>query len=74
MDDKNVIDNIGQYIKDNDISLSKLSKATGIAYHSLWTILNQNDTIKLGDYIKICNAFDEPFDFFICKNEMEVKT
>lgn len=63
--DKKVIENIKNYVEDNDISLNKLSKASGISYHRLWLILNKNYTVKLGDYISICKAFKEPFDFFI---------
>lgn len=65
MDDKTVIDNINQYIIVNDISLNKLASASGISYHRLWIILNQSNTIKLKDYIAICQAFKEPFDLFL---------
>ena len=65
MEDKAVIEKINRYIIVNDISLNKLASASGISYHRLWTILNQNDTIKLKDYIAICEAFKEPFDLFL---------
>ena len=59
------IKNIKDYIIANDISLTKLAKASGISYHKLWIILNQNYTIKLSDYIAICKALNEPFEYFI---------
>lgn len=65
MEDRIVIRKIKRYIEVNDISLNKLADASGISYHRLWTILNQSDTIKLKDYIAICEAFQEPFDLFI---------
>ncbi len=65
MEDRIVIRKIKRYIEVNDISLNKLADASGISYHRLWTILNQSDTIKLKDYIAICEAFKEPFDLFI---------
>ena len=65
MDDKKVIQKIKEYIEVNDISLNKLADASGITYHRLWSILNQSDTIKLKDYIAICQAFQEPFDLFL---------
>lgn len=67
--DKAIIENIKDYIEDNDISINKLSKVSRIPYHRLWLILNKNYTIKLGDYIAICKAFREPFDFFIPKKK-----
>lgn len=63
--DKEVIDNIKEYITDNDISLKKLAEESKIPYHRLWTILNQNYTITIGDYVSICIALREPFGFFI---------
>lgn len=65
--DKKVIKEIKRYIESNDISINKLSKESGIPYHRLWTIINYNQAITLGDYLLICKAFKEPFDFFLPK-------
>ena len=46
--DKKVLDNIKQYIFDNDISIQKLAKESNIPYHRLWTIINQNRKITVG--------------------------
>lgn len=63
--DKKVLDNIKQYIIDNDISIQKLAKESNIPYHRLWTIVNQNHKITIGDYVAICRACFEPLDRFI---------
>lgn len=65
MEDKVVIQKIKNYIAVNNISLNKLADVSGISYHRLWCILNQSDTIKLKDYLAICEAFKEPFDLFL---------
>ena len=65
--DQEVIKKIKRYIEINDISLTKLARTSKIPYHRLWVILNQSYTIKLGDYVALCKAFKEPFDFFIPK-------
>ncbi len=65
--DRNVIKNINDYIAANDISIKKLANAANISYHRLWSILSQSYSIKLGDYIAICNACHEPFEFFLPK-------
>ena len=66
--DQEVINNIKEYILSNDISVRKLADEAGIAYHRLWSILKQNSSIKLSDYIAICKACHEPLDLFIPKN------
>ena len=65
--DKKVLASIKNYIFDNDISIKKLSKESEIPYHRLWTIINQNRKITIGDYVAICKAVREPLDFFIPK-------
>ena len=67
MNDKEVIKKINNYILENDISITKLAKVSGISYHKLWSILNQSKTINLSDYVAICEAFQEPFELFISK-------
>lgn len=63
--DKKVVDNIRRYVADNDISIQKLAKESNIPYHRLWTIINQNRKITVGDYDAICKAVFEPLDYFI---------
>ena len=65
--DEEIIKNIKQYIFDNNISVKKLSQESKIPYHRLWTIINQNRKISIGDYIAICREFFEPLDYFIPK-------
>ena len=67
MNDKEVIKKINNYILENDISITKLAKVSGISYHKLWSILNQSKTINLSDYVAICEAFQEPFELFLSK-------
>ena len=69
MTDIEIINKIRKYINRNDISLKKLASASGISYHRLWSILNQSETIKVSDYIAICSAVQEPFDYFITKKD-----
>ena len=65
--DKKVLDNIKRYILDNDISIPKLATESKIPYHRLWTIINQSSKITVGNYVAICKAVREPFDYFIPK-------
>lgn len=65
--DKKVIANINEYINANNLSIKKIADEVGIGYHRLWSILVQSNSIKLSDYIAICKAFCEPFDFFLPK-------
>lgn len=65
--DKEIIENIKQYIIDNDISIKKLAKESKIPYHRLWMIINQNNKITVGDYVAICRAVFEPLEYFIPK-------
>ena len=65
--DIQVISNINNYIISNNISLPKLAKEANLPYHNLWAIINQYSSIKLGDYVSICRALNEPIDFFIPK-------
>lgn len=69
--DGKVILKIREYIISNDISLKLLASASGISYHRLWAIINQNLTINLGDYLAICKAFKEPFDYFLDEKDLK---
>ena len=62
-----VTERINEYILVNDISLSKLAKAAGIKRNSLWKMLNVYKDIRIENYVAICKALNEPFDFFIPK-------
>lgn len=63
--DREVIKAINNYIYKNDLSIRKIAETSGISYHRLWVILNQGNTIKLSDYVAICKACCEPFDYFL---------
>jgi len=65
--DLEVISNLNNYIISNNISLPKLAKEANLPYHNLWAILNHYNSIKVGDYVSICRALNEPIDFFIPK-------
>lgn len=60
-------ENIKNYIEENGLSLSKISKASGITYNSLWGILHRRQSIRLDDYVALCRAFKEPLEKFIPK-------
>ena len=68
---ESVIKNINDYIAENNISLTKLAEASGILYNTLWAILNKNKDITVKDYIAICEALNEPVDYFIPKKVRE---
>lgn len=65
--DQTVNKNINDYIIEHNYSLSKLAKASGINYPRLFNILKKNNSIKVGDYVAICKAVKEPFEFFLPK-------
>lgn len=65
--DRKVIQNIKRYISENNLSIKKIANETKISYHRLWSILEQSNSIKLSDYIAICKACREDFDFFFPK-------
>lgn len=65
--DNKVIANINEYININNLSIKKIAEETKIGYHRLWSILMQSNSIKLGDYIAICEACRETFDYFLPK-------
>lgn len=62
--DREVIKNINNYIKEYNLSVSKIAKEAGISYHRLWCILTKSYSIKLSDYVAICRACCEPFETF----------
>ena len=64
---KTVNENIKNYIEENELSLSKIAKASGITYNNLWAIMNRRNSIRLDDYVALCRAFKEPLEKFIPK-------
>ena len=68
--DRYVIQNIKDYIADNNLSVSKIAVEAGISYHRLWCILTKSYSIKLSDYIAICKACMEPLDKFLPKSSV----
>jgi len=63
--DKIVAERIATYCKANDISLRKLAKAAGLTNNQIYFITTNRGIISLEQYIKICKALNEPFEFFI---------
>lgn len=64
--DEAVVDRINSYIEENDLSHKKVAEATGMTYQQLYQLRHKNQCIKLREYIKLCEAFNEPFEKFIC--------
>ena len=63
--DEAVIDNINSYIEEQNLSHSKIAKASGLSYQQLYQIRHKHQRLKLTEYVKLCKAFDEPLDKFI---------
>lgn len=63
--DEAVIDRINAYIEDNRLSHKKVAAAAGMTYSQLYQLRHKNQTIKLREYVALCNAFNEPFERFI---------
>ena len=66
--DREVIKNINNYVLVNNLSIRKIADMSGISYHRLWSILEKSNSIKLSDYIAICNVCCEPLDYFLPQN------
>ena len=64
--DEAVIDRINTYIEENNLSHQKVAEATGMSYQQLYQLRHKNNCIKLREYIRLCEAFKEPFERFIC--------
>jgi len=65
--DNEVLKRINLYISSNNLSVEKIAKEAGMTYIQLWSLLKRNKSIKLSDYVALCNAFREPFDLFLPK-------
>jgi AraC-like DNA-binding protein len=65
--DIQIIQNIKDYIKDNNLSMKRIAAAAGMPYTRLWSLLGRSQGLKLSDYITLCRVFQEPLDKFIPK-------
>lgn len=63
--DRAVINRMRSYIEGNNLSLSKIAKASGIPYQRLYHLLYNSQLIKLREYVALCQTFKEPLDFFV---------
>ena len=64
--DEAVIDRINEYIEKNGLSHSKIAKKAGMTYQKLYQLRHHRMVLKLREYVKLCEVFDEPFDKFVC--------
>lgn len=63
--DQRVIENIKAYCKANDISLTKLAKASGMTGNQIYYLSSGKQTLTLDMYVRICKAVREPLDYFL---------
>ena len=64
--DEAVIDNINLYIEEQGLSHQKIAKASGLSYQRLYQLRHKHQRIKLSEYVRLCRAFNEPLEKFIC--------
>lgn len=63
--DEKVVARINDYIRYYNFSLRKIAEKSGMTYQQLYYLLNNKQVIKLHDYVRLCEAFDEPFNKFL---------
>ena len=63
--DKEVVKRIGDYIKKNNLSLTKICAESGMPYQRLYHLLYNSQLIKLREYVALCRVFNEPLEYFI---------
>lgn len=63
--DEGVIDRINAYIEENNLSHKKIAEAAGMTYNQLYLLRNKNQIIKLREYVRLCQVFNEPFEKFL---------
>lgn len=63
--DEAVIDRINAYIEENNLSHSKVATAAGMTYQQFYQLRHKNQCIKLREYVRLCEAFNEPLTRFI---------
>ena len=68
--DNKVLKRINEYIQKNGLSLRKIAAAAGMDYVQLWSLLKRKRSIKLSDYVALCQAFREPLDIFLPKESV----
>lgn len=68
----NLQSNISEYLKSKGITQSFLAEHTGMTANALNLALNGNRKLVADEYIKICNALEVPYDFFINKPDKPV--
>lgn len=57
--------NLSDYIKRKGITLSKISKETGLPYSMLQPSLTGHRKLKVDEFLAICNFLHEdPFHFY----------
>jgi transcriptional regulator with XRE-family HTH domain len=56
---------IKDYIAVNKLSPTKIAREMGLNYQQFYHLLTDRRMLKLGEYIKLCQILNEPFDFFI---------
>lgn len=56
---------IASYCRRNNISLRKLAKAAGLTNNQIYFITTSRGRINLEQYVNICNALNEPVDYFL---------
>ena len=59
--------NIGKYIRDKGISISRIAEATGISDQILYRCFDENSTreLKGGELLLVCKFLEvNPYDFF----------
>lgn len=69
MTDRQILNNILNYMKENNISKSALANKLGDTYRNIYRVFATNDKdktqITLKRYLEICEALDKSPTFFI---------
>lgn len=63
-----IVETLNQYIKDNDITIYKLSKSTGISYELLRRTFNGTRKLTADELIKIAVVLD--YDLNLLKHNI----
>lgn len=63
--DEGVVARINDYIRYYNLSIRKIAEKSGMTYQQLYYLLNNKQTIKLYDYVRLCEAFNEPLNKFL---------
>lgn len=60
-----VRERIRNYIRTNNLSMTKIAREMGLTYQQFYHLLSDKRMLKLSEYIKLCKALQEPFEVFI---------